>query len=127
VALRSVGVGRTAVGNTAGVAAGVAAGVTVGIAVLVAALVVPGRAALVPDGAAVAEPAADGLDAAGADAAGAAIPGPTGCRCGHDAAAHEHFRPGSDCGACGAARCGRFRATRVGTAWHRWRAASRVD
>jgi hypothetical protein len=113
-------------GITAGVVVGVAAGVTAGIAVLVAALVVPGRAALVPEGAAVAAPDAGGLDAAGADAAGADVPGPTGCRCGHAAAAHEHFRPGSDCGACGAARCGRFRARRVGTAWRRWRAASRV-
>jgi hypothetical protein len=32
------------------------------------------------------------------------------CGCGHDAAAHEHYRAGSDCGACGADRCGRFRA-----------------
>ena len=32
------------------------------------------------------------------------------CRCGHAVEAHEHFRPGSDCGACGAAQCGLFRA-----------------
>lgn len=31
------------------------------------------------------------------------------CRCGHAAAAHEHYRPGSDCGACGAAECIRYR------------------
>jgi hypothetical protein len=37
-------------------------------------------------------------------------PRTTLCRCGHDAEAHEHYRPGSDCGACGAARCARFRA-----------------
>jgi hypothetical protein len=37
-------------------------------------------------------------------------PQTTLCRCGHDAEAHEHYRPGSDCGACGAAQCGRFRA-----------------
>lgn len=37
-------------------------------------------------------------------------PGTTLCRCGHDAQAHEHYRPGSDCGACGAASCARFRA-----------------
>ena len=50
-------------------------------------------------------------------------PAPTSCRCGHAAAAHEHFRPGSDCGACGAARCGRFRAARDGHAWRGlWRA-----
>ena len=29
----------------------------------------------------------------------------TQCRCGHVAEAHEHFRPGDDCGSC---RCGRF-------------------
>jgi len=27
------------------------------------------------------------------------------CLCGHERAAHEHWRPGSDCGACGAAAC----------------------
>jgi hypothetical protein len=27
------------------------------------------------------------------------------CRCGHGADAHEHYRPGDDCGAC---RCRRF-------------------
>ncbi len=30
------------------------------------------------------------------------------CRCGHGAEAHEHFRTGSDCGACG---CARYRTT----------------
>jgi hypothetical protein len=39
-----------------------------------------------------------------------ATPSTTLCRCGHDAQAHEHYRPGSDCGACGAAACARFRA-----------------
>jgi hypothetical protein len=34
---------------------------------------------------------------------------PSRCRCGHPVAAHEHFRPGSDCGACGATQCGRYR------------------
>jgi hypothetical protein len=29
------------------------------------------------------------------------------CRCGHLRNAHEHYRPGSDCGLCG---CPRFRA-----------------
>jgi hypothetical protein len=43
--------------------------------------------------------------------AGSARPGTdtSRCRCGHDAAAHEHYRPGSDCGACGAAQCARYR------------------
>jgi hypothetical protein len=31
------------------------------------------------------------------------------CLCGHDAEAHEHYRPGSDCGVCGAVVCPRFR------------------
>jgi hypothetical protein len=43
---------------------------------------------------------------------GAGVPGPCRCRCGHDAAAHEHFRPGTDCGACGARGCAHFRAVR---------------
>jgi hypothetical protein len=85
----------------------------VGIAALVAALVVPGRAST------VAEPDAAWFDAAGSDPAEMNAPGLTGCRCGHDAAAHEHFRPGSDCGACGAARCGRFRAARTRNTWRR--------
>jgi len=36
-------------------------------------------------------------------------PATTLCRCGHEAEAHEHFRSGSDCGACGAQECRRFR------------------
>ena len=31
------------------------------------------------------------------------------CACGHAREAHEHYRRGSDCGACGAETCGRFR------------------
>ncbi len=31
------------------------------------------------------------------------------CTCGHSMAAHEHYRPGSDCGTCGRAACGEFR------------------
>jgi hypothetical protein len=37
----------------------------------------------------------------------------TQCRCGHLAEAHEHFRPGNDCGYC---RCGRFRGVSKGDA-----------
>jgi hypothetical protein len=33
------------------------------------------------------------------------------CACGHNRAAHEHFRRGSDCGACGASACARFHST----------------
>lgn len=31
------------------------------------------------------------------------------CACGHGKDAHEHYRPGSDCGVCGAADCEEFR------------------
>ena len=31
------------------------------------------------------------------------------CACGHPRAAHEHYRRGTDCGACGAAGCEEFR------------------
>lgn len=31
------------------------------------------------------------------------------CRCGHEEDAHEHFRDGNDCGACGPVRCRTFR------------------
>ncbi len=34
--------------------------------------------------------------------------GVSSCRCGHTAELHEHFRPGSECGAC---ECGRYRTT----------------
>jgi hypothetical protein len=33
---------------------------------------------------------------------------PQSCACGHDKDAHKHWRPGSDCGACGADLCDRF-------------------
>jgi hypothetical protein len=32
------------------------------------------------------------------------------CRCGHPREAHEHYRRGSDCGECGAEKCGAFGA-----------------
>jgi hypothetical protein len=32
------------------------------------------------------------------------------CKCGHDRAAHTHYRPGRDCGLCD---CNRFRKGRV--------------
>ncbi len=31
------------------------------------------------------------------------------CVCGHEEQAHEHWRPGRDCGACGAVACPVFR------------------
>jgi len=31
------------------------------------------------------------------------------CVCGHAPAAHEHYRRGSDCGACGAQACPKYR------------------
>lgn len=37
------------------------------------------------------------------------------CRCGHERDAHEHYRPGTDCGACGTAcRAFHARAARPG-------------
>ena len=35
------------------------------------------------------------------------------CACGHAEDAHEHYRRGSDCGACGPATCARFKASSV--------------
>ncbi|MBC3193466.1 hypothetical protein H7X46_20605 [Pseudonocardia sp. C8] len=31
------------------------------------------------------------------------------CACGHPEEMHEHYRPGTDCGSCGARACGAFR------------------
>ncbi len=36
------------------------------------------------------------------------------CVCGHGKAAHEHYRPGWDCGTCGAATCVDYRREGVG-------------
>jgi hypothetical protein len=33
------------------------------------------------------------------------------CTCGHGKDAHEHYRPGTDCGVCGATTCAAFRPT----------------
>lgn len=49
------------------------------------------------------------------------------CACGHPQDMHEHYRPGTDCGACGPRGCGAFRdedagATRARTPLRRlWR------
>ena len=32
------------------------------------------------------------------------------CACGHAREAHEHYRPGTDCGVCGATACSSYRA-----------------
>lgn len=40
------------------------------------------------------------------------------CTCGHGSAAHEHYRPGTDCSACGRAVCGEFRS--ANTRWRRF-------
>ncbi|WP_433288992.1 hypothetical protein ACQPZQ_37585 [Pseudonocardia sp. CA-142604] len=32
------------------------------------------------------------------------------CTCGHAREAHEHYRPGTDCGVCGATGCSAYRA-----------------
>jgi hypothetical protein len=41
---------------------------------------------------------------------------PSPCRCGHAAEAHEHYRPGRDCGACGCHRFAAPSAARPGAA-----------
>jgi hypothetical protein len=38
------------------------------------------------------------------------------CRCGHTAAVHQHYRPGSDCGLCD---CARYWRRWFGSLWHR--------
>ena len=54
------------------------------------------------------------------------------CRCGHSLEAHEHFRAGRDCSACGDHGCRRFTPSRTsagaalsavvaGVAWSRFR------
>lgn len=45
------------------------------------------------------------------------------CRCGHAEDAHKHWRPGSDCGACGATECIRYQPADSRT--HRLRARLR--
>ena len=40
------------------------------------------------------------------------------CTCGHGPEAHEHYRPGSDCGACGRTACGEYRP--ANSAWRRF-------
>jgi hypothetical protein len=40
------------------------------------------------------------------------------CTCGHGPEAHEHYRPGSDCGACGRRACAEYRP--ANTAWRRF-------
>jgi hypothetical protein len=34
------------------------------------------------------------------------------CDCGHEPDTHEHYRPGTDCGACGPQECPSYRAAR---------------
>jgi hypothetical protein len=33
------------------------------------------------------------------------------CRCGHSRTTHDHYRAGTDCGACGPARCPAYRTS----------------
>ncbi|MEQ3548982.1 hypothetical protein WIS52_00750 [Pseudonocardia nematodicida] len=55
-------------------------------------------------------PAEDGVLPAAPPPAGPARVGADVCTCGHDRDAHEHYRAGSDCGACGA-DCRAFRSS----------------
>jgi len=56
------------------------------------------------------------------------MPNAPRCRCGHGVEAHQHFRAGSDCGAC--VDCHRFTSAAPlvlgGVAWNRLRAADPV-
>lgn len=36
------------------------------------------------------------------------------CACGHTGEAHQHYRSGSDCGACGRDVCAKFKAVKPG-------------
>lgn len=36
------------------------------------------------------------------------VPADQLCACAHDADIHRHYRPGSDCGVCGAEQCARY-------------------
>ena len=47
------------------------------------------------------------------------------CMCGHGQEAHEHYRPGSDCGACGRAACGEYRPANSG--WRRFLRSMRLS
>jgi hypothetical protein len=40
------------------------------------------------------------------------------CTCGHGPEAHEHYRPGTDCGACGRSACAEYRP--ANSAWRRF-------
>jgi hypothetical protein len=41
------------------------------------------------------------------------------CVCGHQKDAHEHYRPGADCGVCGATACAAFRPAESTSLLHR--------
>jgi hypothetical protein len=53
-----------------------------------------------------------------------ATPATALCRCGHEKDVHEHYRPGTDCGVCGAS-CRAFRAARTPATRRRIRRRSR--
>lgn len=36
------------------------------------------------------------------------------CNCGHGGEAHQHYRSGTDCGACGRDVCAKFKAVKPG-------------
>jgi len=110
--------GNTVVGSITGgsMIGGTVFGGTVGVAAA-AALVAPASTASTRTARPARRPDT-GQQPDGASAGEAPVP-PTRCRCGHEAAAHEHFRPGTDCGACGAKQCGRFRPSAGRRGWLR--------
>jgi hypothetical protein len=120
MALSMTAVGGGVLGRVLG---GTIRGLAFGPAVPVA-LLAPGAATQTPPRKAT-RTAAEPVAPVGPGASGAP---PTLCRCGHDAAAHEHYRRGSDCGACGAQACARFRSVRPGglRGWLRGRRGRRA-
>lgn len=48
------------------------------------------------------------------------------CLCGHPREAHEHFRPGKDCGQCGPRVCPKFAGSSGVLGWIRARFSNRV-
>lgn len=74
----------------------------------------PGSAVLTPPTGLLAVPDLDGLVAAQRRPEDRRRPTPPltvvqPCTCGHPRAAHDHYRTGRDCGACGAEGCADFR------------------
>lgn len=49
------------------------------------------------------------------------------CVCGHGKVSHEHYRPGWDCGTCGAVECVDYRPVAGGAVWRMLRQLGLVN